>query len=122
MLKRIVDGVEVLALVGAAVFVILLFAPGDDGGGSGGGEGEAAATEGSEVYAANCAGCHGPDGGGNVGPQLSGGAVVEAFPDAADEIAVVTEGRGGMPPFGDSLTPEQIEAVVDYTRTTLAES
>ena len=41
------------------------------------------------------------------------------FPDANDQIAVVTKGRGSMPSFADSLTPEQIAAVVDYTRNDL---
>ena len=41
------------------------------------------------------------------------------FPDPADQEAVVTNGRGSMPSFADSLTPEQIAAVVEYTRTGL---
>ena len=44
--------------------------------------------------------------------------VVAAFPDPADQIAVVADGRGSMPSFAESLT-EQIAAVVDYTRTEL---
>ena len=42
--------------------------------------------------------------------------VTDRFPDAADEIVVVTNGQGSMPSFADSLTPEQIAAVVEYTR------
>ena len=42
-----------------------------------------------------------------------------ASPIPADQIAVVTKGRGSMPSFADSLTPEQIAAVVDYTRNDL---
>ena len=44
---------------------------------------------------------------------------MEAFPDAADQEAVVANGRGSMPAFADSLTREQIAAVVEYTRTGL---
>ena len=33
--------------------------------------------------------------------------------------AVVANGHGSMPEFADSLTPEQIAAVVEYTRTGL---
>jgi mono/diheme cytochrome c family protein len=115
MLKRVVVVVELLALVAAAGFVIALFAydPGDDGGVDG------EATTGLQIFAANCAGCHGTDGGGGIGPQLSDGAVVEAYPDPAAEVAVVTDGSGTMPSFGDDLTPEQIAAVVEYTRTGL---
>jgi mono/diheme cytochrome c family protein len=45
--------------------------------------------------------------------------VVGRFPDPNDQIAVVTKGRGSMPSFADTLTPEQIAAVVDYTRNDL---
>ena len=117
----IAEGVTALA---ALAFVVRLFAnepagndaPAAAGGGDGGG---AAEVDGAAIYADNCASCHGGDGGGGIGPALAGGAVVEAFPDAADQIVVVTDGRGGMPDFGSDLTPEQIEAVVEFTRTGL---
>jgi cytochrome c6 len=112
MFKRVVNVVEVLALAAAAVFVVMLFAnqPGDGADASGGGPGAA-------LYGDNCAGCHGSDGGGGVGPQLSDGAVVEAFPEVAGEVEVVTDGRGSMPSFGDRLSPAEIDQVVAYTRT-----
>jgi mono/diheme cytochrome c family protein len=111
MLKRIVMGAEVLALLAIGLFVIMLFAnEPDTGGGSGGGPG-------AEIYSARCASCHGSDGGGGIGPRLSGGAVVDAYPEIADEIAVVTEGKGRMPSFGDRLSSNEIEQVVEYTRT-----
>jgi mono/diheme cytochrome c family protein len=117
VLKRVVDGLEVVALVAAAIAVVMLFvAQGDD-------EQEVAAGGddlGAQVYADRCAGCHGADGGGGAGPPLADGAVVEAFPDEADQIVVVTDGRGGMPAFGDQLSTEEIAAVVTYTRTALA--
>ena len=62
--------------------------------------------------------CHGSQGEGGVGPVLAG-QVVTRFPDAADQIAVVTNGRGGMPAFGNDLTDEEIAQVVEYTRTDL---
>jgi len=111
VLKRIVVGAETLALLAIAVFVIMLFAnEPDSGGGSAGGPG-------AEVFSSRCASCHGSDGGGGIGPRLSGGAVVDAYPEVADEIAVVTEGKGQMPAFGDRLTPAEVEQVVEYTRT-----
>ncbi len=114
MLKRIVMGAEVLALLAIAVFVVMLFAnepEGAGGGGSGGGPG-------AEVFSANCARCHGADGGGGIGPRLAGGAVVDAYPDAADEVAVVTDGKsGGMPSFDGRLSEQEIDQVVEYTRT-----
>jgi mono/diheme cytochrome c family protein len=110
VLNRIVAGAEALALVAIAVFVIMLFANEPDGGGSAGGPG-------AEVYSARCASCHGSTGGGGIGPRLSGGAVVDAYPEISDEIAVVTDGKGRMPSFEDRLSPKEIEQVVEYTRT-----
>jgi mono/diheme cytochrome c family protein len=109
---------EVAVGIAALAFVLALFVnEPDDGGGAGGG-GTAAAPPGASVYSAQCAGCHGADGGGGLGPQLAG-RVVDRFPDAADQVAVVTNGRGGMPSFKGKITPEQIDQVVEYTRTGL---
>ncbi len=113
MLKRVVAAAEVLALLGAAVAVVMLFA--NEPGGSSAGP----STPGAALFASNCASCHGADGGGGIGPQLSGGAVVRDFPNETDQIAVVTKGRGGMPAFGGQLSPDQIRQVVEYTRTGL---
>jgi cytochrome c6 len=110
MFKRIVNVVEVLALIAAAVFFLLLFTNEPDSGGS------ANASPGATLFAENCARCHGSDGGGALGPQLSGGAVAKDLTEA-EERAVVTKGRSGMPSFGGDLSPEQIKQVVAYTRT-----
>jgi mono/diheme cytochrome c family protein len=112
MFKRIVNGLQLLALAGAVAFVVMLFAnePGSSGS-------AAARTPGAQVFVANCARCHGADGGGGLGPQLSGGAVRRDFADPNDEVGVVTNGRAGMPAFGRVLSPEQIRQVVEYTRT-----
>ncbi len=68
-------------------------------------------------FAANCARCHGSDGGGGLGPQLSDGAVVKRFPNVADQVKFVTRGGSGMPAFGGQLSAKEIQQVVDYTRT-----
>jgi len=115
MFKRVVLGIEILALVAAAGFVIALFVYDPDSGGGGGGGDEA--STGAELYAANCASCHGADGGGGIGPQLSDGAVIAAYPNPVDEAIVINDGMGAMPSFEGELTPEQIAAVVEYTRT-----
>ena len=113
--KRVVDVVQYLVLAIAVVFVVALFtndgsSPSPSPAATGG------AVAGDAVFAANCASCHGSDGTGGVGPALADGAVVEAFPDAADQVVVITEGRDGMPAFGGRLTAEEIQAVTDYTR------
>lgn len=115
MFKRIVTAVEIVVAIGAAVFVILLFAN-EPGSGGGGASGNGAPT-GASLFSSNCATCHGSDGSGGVGPQLSDGKSAQAFPDVADEIQVVTNGRNGMPPFGNQLSAAEISLVVEYTRT-----
>jgi cytochrome c6 len=46
---------------------------------------------------------------GQVGPSLD-----ELKPDKARVLEAVRKGLGVMPPFGDKLTPEQIEAVAEF--------
>ena len=41
------------------------------------------------------------------------------FGDVSAELVVVKNGRSGMPAFGSRLSPEQLQAVVDFTRTGL---
>jgi cytochrome c551 len=117
-LKRVAQVMEVVALAAVVVFVVALFvnepsSPSARAGASAG------TPDGAAIFAARCASCHGADGGGGSGPQLSEGHVVAAYPDAADEIAIVTDGRDGMPAWESRLTPEEIAAVVEYTRTGL---
>jgi mono/diheme cytochrome c family protein len=73
---------------------------------------------GRAVWVDSCARCHGPAGKGGAGPKLAG-VVTAKFPDPAAEVDVIRKGRGGMPSFGDRLTPQQIDAVVRYTREVL---
>lgn len=126
-MKRLVAVVQIAALLCAVTFVVLLFANEPDEAGStaapppansdvDGGNDEAA-VDGAEVFANRCASCHGSDAGGALGPKLSEGRVVERFPDIADQIAVIAEGQGGMPAFGDRLSEAEIQAVAEYLRT-----
>jgi mono/diheme cytochrome c family protein len=75
-----------------------------------------APVSGRDVYAQQCAFCHGPQGEGGVGLQLADGAVVARFARIEDQKAFVRNGSGAMPAFGGSLTDEQLHAVVEYTR------
>ncbi|MCY4492699.1 MAG: cytochrome c [Acidimicrobiaceae bacterium] len=76
-------------------------------------------ADGRAVYAKHCAACHGRSGGGGQGPRLDGGAVVEAYPEFDDQVAVVADGSGTMPSFVERLTDRQIAAVTRYTREVL---
>ncbi len=75
-------------------------------------------SRGEEVYAAQCATCHQPDGEGlqPAFPALAGNAVVTGPLD--EHIRVVLEGREGtaMQAFADLLTPADIAAALTYTR------
>jgi mono/diheme cytochrome c family protein len=68
------------------------------------------------LYERHCGTCHGLEGQGNIGPQLADGTVLEAYPEVNDQIAVITDGRNDMPPFGDSLTDAEIRAIAEHTR------
>ena len=125
---RVVTVVQALALALAAVAIVMLFvhqpppaptpAARAEAAASGPGGTAPAATDGRALYAEQCAACHGDAGEGSYGPAFRGGAMVAAFPSAADQAAVVARGRPGtsMRGFADKLTPEQIDAVVAYTR------
>ena len=100
-------------------------------------EAEGPLAIGAEVYSAACASCHGGAGGGGVGPQLSDGEVLLTFPDWESQVAWIVNGSpaangtpygdanrpggqrisaGGMPAFVDSLSSEELMAVVLYER------
>ena len=114
ILKRIVNVVQVIAVIGAVAFVVLLFAnQPDDGTASVDGK-----ADGKAIYAANCATCHGATGEGGVGPRLAG-VVSTAFPDEDDEISLVESGPAIMPAFSEILSDDEIKAVVEYTRNEL---
>lgn len=71
---------------------------------------------GEQVYAANCASCHGPEGqGGSSYPALAGNSVV-AGEEIDGLVTTVLHGRGQMPAFADQLADEQIAAVLSYIR------
>lgn len=80
---------------------------------------DAELVEGREVYARNCASCHGSNGDGGVGLKLSGGAVAEAYPNIDDQIDLIANGKGTMPSYFGRLSSEQMEAVARYTREVL---
>jgi mono/diheme cytochrome c family protein len=120
MFKKLVNAAEVVALIAAAAFVVLLVvyrpaAPATSSPPAAEVAGDPLAA-GAAIFKANCSGCHGSTGGGAIGPKLANGAVVAKYPDAANEVAVVSNGRGTMPAWSGKLTAAQIEAVVRYTR------
>ncbi len=76
-------------------------------------ESPAGTADGAAVFADNCAGCHGSDGGGGSAPAIRG----------EDDLAEITDqvesGGGSMPAFSGQLTAAEIEAVAGYVATEL---
>ncbi|WP_267313327.1 cytochrome c oxidase subunit II [Nitrogeniibacter mangrovi] len=75
-------------------------------------------AKGKDVFNANCAACHQPDGKGlpPAFPPLDGAAIVLAPP--ADQITTVLNGREGTPmaAWGKVLSDADLAAVITYTR------
>jgi len=75
------------------------------------------ATAGSELGRAEfqgaCATCHGMQGQGGYGPNLSQNSLLTQETGLA---AIVRNGRGLMPPVGDSWTDAQMKALLDYAK------
>jgi cytochrome c oxidase cbb3-type subunit III len=80
-------------------------------------QGQGSATEGSQQFIRNCAGCHGTDGrGGDKAPSIATMPSVVALSDDA-LVKIVHDGtQAGMPAF-PQLGDAGIRAVVDYLRT-----
>ena len=73
------------------------------------GESDAGAADpleiGAELYAANCASCHGAAGGGGVGRQLADGETVLTFPLLEEQFAFVRQGTVDGEPYGAESRP-----------------
>jgi len=91
-----------------------------------------------QLYASNCASCHGARGEGGVGPAMAGGEAKLTFPNEEDHVTWVKEGSstkrgqpygdpargrvatsGGMPGFAGRLSDAEIAQVVAYERNNL---
>jgi cytochrome c551 len=69
-------------------------------------------AKGAVVFSENCSTCHGATGhGGNGGPDLRTMPLAQTEEGA---ITQVTNGGGGMPSFGGTLSEEEIENVAAY--------
>ncbi len=72
---------------------------------------------GAQVYADNCAACHGPQGEGGIGKPLQGSPFILEQPNA-ELLTFIQEGRPGtaMAGFKDSLSEQQIADVIAWLR------
>lgn len=67
-------------------------------------------ASGAALFAANCVGCHGANGGG-VGPRLVGNPRVA---DATIVESTIRDGRGMIPSFGNLLSETELETLTRY--------
>jgi len=87
--------------------------------------GAMASDEGAKIYAEKCSLCHGPTGHGD-GPGAAAlnpkprnhtdGSYMNARTDE-QLLEVIKNGKGNMPPWGTTLTDEQMHAVLKHVRT-----
>jgi cytochrome c oxidase cbb3-type subunit 2 len=89
-----------------------------------------AITAGKKIFADNCAACHGKNAKGDIGPDLTDKAFLYVEGDVPDDDyfeiinngttpGMIEEGRtakGGMIPFKDTLSKDEIWSVIAYIR------
>ena len=117
----------VASLLAVAALAVPFSACGGDDGDSGGGESSGPPPQqvvdsgdpakGEQVFADNCASCHGGDGGGGSGPKLQG---EESYTDPETVVSQVREGGGGMPGFSDQLSAQELADVSAFVTKDLA--
>jgi mono/diheme cytochrome c family protein len=74
-------------------------------------------AQGREVFAGNCAACHGGRGEGGTGPALAGES---AYTDPEAVVDQIRDGGGGMPAFGDRLSEQELADVSAFVVRELA--
>ncbi|MCA1593723.1 MAG: cytochrome c, partial [Acidobacteria bacterium] len=86
------------------------------------GKSSQAAAQGKEIYAANCARCHGVDGHSRTtlgqmvsAPDLTDAQLLGDLSNGRIETLIM-RGRGGMPAFGTKLTRKEVADVAAYVR------
>jgi mono/diheme cytochrome c family protein len=115
MFERFVNAVQLLVAGAAVLTVVLMFTVSPTVAGLGLPD----ADRGTELFGANCAGCHGTGGEGGIGPALAGG--LSRFGSIEDVVSFVSTGvPGRMPGFETRLEPDEINAVVEFVWTELA--
>jgi mono/diheme cytochrome c family protein len=74
------------------------------------------ATTAAAVFARNCERCHGADRRGQIGPNITAGALQSR--GRTDEYLrdTITNGVRNMPTWKGKLSPEQIEAIIKFLR------
>lgn len=73
-------------------------------------------SDGRGVFAAKCAACHGPEGGGLIGPNLTDKAWLHGRGTREDLFHVISKGvpEMGMPAWGEMLPPDDVIAAAAF--------
>ena len=75
-------------------------------------------VSGKELFMASCSRCHGDNGEGGKGPNLTTAKKQAKWKDSnAMLVKKITKGGLIMPAFGKKLSAEQISAIASYVRT-----
>jgi mono/diheme cytochrome c family protein len=115
MFERFVDVFQLLVAGAAVLTIALLFTVSP----TVAGVGLPDADRGLGLFQANCAGCHGAGGEGGIGPALAGG--LSRFGSIEEVVSFVSTGvPGRMPGFETRLSPDEINAVVEFVWAELA--
>jgi mono/diheme cytochrome c family protein len=69
----------------------------------------------AKLFATNCAACHGADRSGRNGPALLPERLTK---DRSTYVDTITNGLRGMPAWGNRLSADEINALVDYILST----
>ena len=78
-----------------------------------------AGPSGEKIYKTRCVTCHGSKG--NMGANGAANLAMSELP-VNERVQVITHGRKVMNAFKNILTPEEIEAVAEYSMTLSAKS
>ena len=71
-------------------------------------------AKGAQLYSKRCRACHGSDGKGGVGPDLTQASYHYGRDPAAVTQSIQGGRPGGMPAFGTQLSPGEIQALATY--------
>ncbi len=66
---------------------------------------------GKDIYEKNCAKCHGKDG---AKKAFGVKSLQKSILSATENYEIITNGKGKMPSWKATLTPEQINQVIEY--------
>lgn len=73
-----------------------------------------AGSSGKDIYAANCAKCHGDDGKAGI---MGAADLSESSMDKNNMFGVIKEGKGNMTGYSGALSDEQIYSVIEFVNT-----